>query len=168
MIKNEKQYAITKIKRDEFSQSLLSLENSEDNGLLKEVMINAVKSQIESFTRELDEYENLKNNQPAVIFAEVEGLPEALIKIRIAKGLSQSELAKRNGMHEQQIQRYEANNYTSANFEKIIGIARSMDAHFERTKVLLHENLIEVKGYDPEFIRQATNKLQSKRSLIAL
>ncbi len=41
-------------------------------------------------------------------------LPKALIRARIAAGLSQKEFADRLGMKEQQIQSYEANDYQHA------------------------------------------------------
>ena len=49
----------------------------------------------------------------------VADLPSILIKARIAQGLSQKELADRIGLKEQQIQRYEATDYASANLARI-------------------------------------------------
>ena len=46
-------------------------------------------------------------------------MPYILIKARIAQGLSQKELAERIGLKEQQIQRYEATDYASANLSRI-------------------------------------------------
>ena len=49
----------------------------------------------------------------------VADLPSILIKARIAQGLSQKDLAERIGLKEQQIQRYEATDYASANLSRI-------------------------------------------------
>jgi len=168
MIKNDKQYAITKSKRNEFSKSFETLQASENNDLLNQVMKDSIVSQLETFDRELLEYEKLKNERPNIIISSIEQLPETLIKARIAKGLSQNELAQKTGLKEQQIQRYESNNYESANFERILSIAKSMNIHFEETKAFLNQEIMEVKGYDPCFIRQATNKLQSRRTLFTV
>ena len=46
-------------------------------------------------------------------------LPATLIKARIARGLSQKDLADRIGLKEQQIQRYEATDYASASLARI-------------------------------------------------
>ena len=46
-------------------------------------------------------------------------LPATLIKARIARGLSQKDLADRIGLKEQQIQRYEATDYASASLTRI-------------------------------------------------
>jgi len=167
MIKNDKQFAITKMKRDEFLKSLAVIEESSNNDLLKQVMLDAAKSQLETFDREIVEYEQLRHGKPMVISATVDELPESLIKIRIARGLSQEELALRVGVQKQQIQRYESNNYESANFERVLTIARSMEVRFDQKKVLL-DQLITVEGYDPVFLKNATNRLQSKRRLLTI
>ena len=50
-------------------------------------------------------------------------IPRMLIKARIAKGLSQKELAERLGLKEQQIQRYEATEYATASLARIREVA---------------------------------------------
>ena len=53
----------------------------------------------------------------------VADLPSILIKARIAQGLSQRDLAERVGVKEQQIQRYEATDYASANLARLKEVA---------------------------------------------
>ena len=68
----------------------------------------------------LDEYESLKAGKfhfDSLIM--VTELPRALIKARIAQGLSQRELAERLGPKDQQIRRYEATDYFSDNLARI-------------------------------------------------
>lgn len=168
MIKNDKQYAITKAKFNEFRKSLELINDSENNDLLKKIMSDSIKSQIETFNRELNEYENLKHDRPTIIDSTIENLPEALIKIRIIQGLSQKELAQRLGWQEQQIQRYEATNYESANFERIVMIAKSMNIHLGNVRLVLPTEELNVDGYDPDFIRQATFKLKARKTLLAI
>jgi HTH-type transcriptional regulator/antitoxin HipB len=55
-------------------------------------------------------------------------VPQDLIRARIASGLSQKELAKRLGMPEQQIQRYEAKEYESVSLARIAEIAKALQA----------------------------------------
>ena len=68
----------------------------------------------------MSEYESLKEGEfqwdSLNIVAD---LPFILIKARIAQGLSQKELAERIGLKEQQIQRYEATDYATANLARI-------------------------------------------------
>jgi HTH-type transcriptional regulator / antitoxin HipB len=56
----------------------------------------------------------------------IEDLPTTLIKARIASGLTQKDLAEKIGVQEQQIQRYEANHYGSASFDRLRTIANAL------------------------------------------
>ena len=94
MIKNDKQYAITKKTKEDFQKSLESMKSSEIDDRLNKIMMSSVVSQIESFDKELKEFEILKRNKPMIISSSIEKLPETLIKVRIVKGLSQNDLAQ--------------------------------------------------------------------------
>ncbi len=54
-------------------------------------------------------------------------MPTALIRARIACGLTQRQLAERIGLQEQAIQRYEATNYAGVSFARLIEIAEALD-----------------------------------------
>ena len=78
---------------------------------------------------ELSDYESLKAGEFQLdSLSIVADLPFILIKARIAQGLSQKELAERIGLKEQQIQRYEATDYASANLARIMEVARAFGA----------------------------------------
>jgi len=134
MIKNERQYRITKAQAQKFEQSLAKLnecseETKQENPLLWQAKKSAVESQLNDLKEEIEEYEKLINSssrKPSRVFAlkSIESLPQALIKARIAKKLSQKELAERLGLKEQQIQRYEATNYASASLTRVIKISQ--------------------------------------------
>ncbi len=70
------------------------------------------------------EYESLKAGEFQLdelnVFSD---LPNVLIKARIAQGLSQKDLAQRIGVKEQQIQRYEATDYSSASLARVREVA---------------------------------------------
>ena len=55
-------------------------------------------------------------------------LPTVLIKARIAQGLRQKDLAARLGLQEQQIQRYEATDCTTASLTRIREVAYALRA----------------------------------------
>ena len=63
-------------------------------------------------------------------------LPEALIRARIAAGLSQKELAGRLGLKEQQIQRYEARRYAGASLDRIQAVADALGMQIHERVVL--------------------------------
>jgi HTH-type transcriptional regulator/antitoxin HigA len=56
----------------------------------------------------------------------LEDLPSILIRARIVKGFSQRQLAEAIGLKEQQIQRYEAEEYASANLQRLAEIANAL------------------------------------------
>ncbi|HEY7830564.1 MAG TPA: helix-turn-helix transcriptional regulator [Solirubrobacteraceae bacterium] len=60
-------------------------------------------------------------------------LPTALIEARIAAHLTQRDLAQRLGTAEQQIQRWEANNYTGVNLDRLQNIADALNIHIHET-----------------------------------
>ena len=125
MIKNERQYKITKAQAVRFSNNLESLRQrpKDENNLhplVAKAQEDALSSQLADLESELSEYESLKEGEfqwdSLNIVAD---LPFILIKARIAQGLSQKELAERIGLKEQQIQRYEATDYATANLARI-------------------------------------------------
>jgi DNA-binding XRE family transcriptional regulator len=95
---------------------------------LFEAQRSALESQLDDLREELTEYEALTiqgNDEPLVFeLNSLEALPLALIKARIATKLSQKDLAERLGLKEQQIQRYEATEYASANLARVIEVSQ--------------------------------------------
>jgi transcriptional regulator with XRE-family HTH domain/Zn-dependent peptidase ImmA (M78 family) len=132
MIKNERQYRVTQAQAKKIEQALAHLvENSgkseEVHPLLWKAQQDGLQSQLSELREELEEYEALKSGQREVLeLNSLEELPSALIKARIASGLSQKELAERLGLKEQQIQRYEATDYASVGFARILEIIQAL------------------------------------------
>ena len=58
----------------------------------------------------------------------VSGILAMLIKARIARRMSQRDLAERIGLKEQQIQRYEATNYASVSLSQIKDVMGGLSA----------------------------------------
>jgi ribosome-binding protein aMBF1 (putative translation factor) len=134
MIKNERQYRITKAQAAKFEAALQSfLAQSSDSrkahSPLMKAQADALRSQLDSLLSELREYEELKaGDVPPPDLKYIAEMPQDLIRARIASGLSQKELAKRLGMMEQQLQRYEAVDYKSVSFARILDIAEVLQA----------------------------------------
>ena len=132
MIKNERQYAITKAQATQFAQALEQLSRGRARGpaahpLLRKAEADALRSQLADLRAELEEYDALRSGRRAVLkMSSLDELPRALIQARIASGLSQKELAQRLGLKEQQIQRYEATDYATASLARLIKIGRAL------------------------------------------
>jgi ribosome-binding protein aMBF1 (putative translation factor)/Zn-dependent peptidase ImmA (M78 family) len=125
MIKNDRQYRITKAQVAKFEEAIRSLRNNgrpkEDvHPVLRKAEEEALQSQLEDLREEILEYEALRAGVFELEDLEVlKDLPAALIKARIASGMSQKNLADKLGLKEQQIQRYEATDYATASLSRI-------------------------------------------------
>ena len=60
-----------------------------------------------------------------------------MIKARVALGMTQKELGEKTGVKEQQIQRDEANQYSSAGFHPIAEVADALEIKIKETNILL-------------------------------
>jgi ribosome-binding protein aMBF1 (putative translation factor) len=132
MIRNEREYRITKAQAAKFERALSQLSTSGEGAqlhpLVQKAQRDAVQSQLEELKEQIAEYEALRDGQCSVLSLDsLEELPQALIRARIAAGLTQRELAERLGLKEQQIQRYEATEYASADLARVNEIARALD-----------------------------------------
>lgn len=164
MIKNERQYKITKSQLDKFSKAIKDLEIKENkigsSSLLK-LQKASLESHLNDLQREIAEYTDLKSGMiPIAELHSIDELPQTLIKARISLGLSQKELGKLIGLPEQQIQRYESTEYESASISRIKEIADALDLKTEKQFVIpsnkfslskLFKKTSEV-GIDKEFL----------------
>ena len=132
MIANERQYKIARQQLAQLRSSLeaLNVEGASDSvasQTLRKVEVSALQSQIESVTAEIGDYEALRAGAVHLpVEAGLAELPHLLIRARIAGGLSQADLAKRVGLKEQQIQRYESQEYSSASLSRLREIAGAL------------------------------------------
>ena len=132
MIKNEREYRITKSQAAKFRQTLDGLQRRTGGPVgvhprIAQAQIDAVSSQLADLESELRDYESLQNGDFQIERLEiVDELPMLLIKARIACRLSQKELAERLGLKEQQIQQYEATDYVSASFRRLREVAHAL------------------------------------------
>lgn len=132
MIKNERQYRITKAQIDKFVSATEQLASRSDSSkqvhpILQKAQTDALQSQLNELRKQIEEYEALKSGQQVVLeLNSLEELPRALIKARIAAGLSQKALAERLGLKEQQIQRYENTEYTSASLARLLEVGKAL------------------------------------------
>jgi HTH-type transcriptional regulator/antitoxin HigA len=138
MIKTDKQLKATRELIKEFQQSIKKIESSGSaRSTMKPAAFKAhvagMRSQLEQLITDIERYERLKGGDISLITATtLDDLPRSLIETRIARGKSQSDLARELGVAPQQIQRWEADDYQSASFPMLCEIARLLGMTLSR------------------------------------
>ena len=134
MIKNEREYKITKAETAKFREALEELKKNPNVGLhplLQKAQNDALKGALDDLLALISEYESLSSGREFSLNVDsFEDLPAALIKARIASGFTQKDLADALGVKEQQIQRYEATNYAGASIERLQEVMRALKVGF--------------------------------------
>jgi ribosome-binding protein aMBF1 (putative translation factor) len=144
MIKNARQYQITKSQVAKLERALTQVTGGlESNEIvhprLQRAQEDALQSQIADLREQLAEYEALRARKRKVLALEsFEEFPRALVQARIAAGFSQKELAKRLGLKEQQIQRYEATEYASASLTRVAAVIQALGLTMREEIALPH------------------------------
>jgi len=132
MITNERQYRITsgqleKLKVAVNNFDIKTTTERTKSKILAKAELEALKSEFENLSLQMKEYEALKSGSVGTLKAStLQELPIILIKARITKGWSQRQLADAIGVKEQQIQRYEAEEYASANLHRLVEVAHAL------------------------------------------
>lgn len=138
MIKNEREYRITKAHLAGFEGGLIANDKRElppnvDPGM-KKLMHDAIASEIDVLRAQIDHYEKLRDGHiTSRQITSLHELPTALIEARIAARLTQRQLAKRIGIAEQQIQRWEANDYSGVGVDRLQEIADALGVQIRET-----------------------------------
>ena len=143
MIKNEKQYRITKAQVRRFQDAIAELAGQTRPSNIKprlwEAQREAARSQMQELREQIEAYERLTRCKEVVLEA-VEDLPKALIRARIAAGMTQEGLARRLGVKTQQVQRYEATEYESASFARILKVVQALGLSMTRAVRLVRNS----------------------------
>lgn len=134
MIRNERQYKITRSWANKFEATLEEVERRGKTGELTGLALKMFRESNECLlgrlVDQLNEYDDLKKG--IFDFDSLEKLvkvPESLIKARIALNWTQRELAEHVGTTEQQIQKYEDTDYSSASFARMVNIIHILLIH---------------------------------------
>lgn len=141
MITNERQYKITRSEADRFRKAISELAEGSPrpdvHPRLLQAEREALESQLADLQAELTEYDRLKSADLSVIsINSFDELADGLIQARIASGLSQKALADRLDLKEQQIQRYEAERYASASYQRLREIANALGVRIKNDILL--------------------------------
>ena len=143
VIKNEHQYRVTKAQLTRLEKAFEGAESAKTNlqPRLHTAAITGLEAYIAELRQEISEYDSLKQ-QDTIAVTSFEELPLLLIKARIARGLTQKQLADKLDLKEQQIQRYESENYRRVSLGRLLNIAAALGMKLEicETK-LIHPTL---------------------------
>ncbi len=125
MIYSEKQYTRSKRLLQELKAArFLIAENSTTRDWLKQAELSGLDAQITKTKEEIEHFEKLKDGRISLSKSySLQELPTLLVDARIAKNLSQTDLAHLLNLSPQQIQRYEATSYMGASLAKLIEVA---------------------------------------------
>ena len=139
MISNQRQYKITRRQLERLRQAVADFDMDAatqqlGSDVLATAELQALRSEEEVLLSEISEYEALRSGAiTEFAVSSLDELPHMLIRARIAQHLSQRELAKRIGLKEQQIQRYEATEYSSASLRRLLEIAAALRLSVSQT-----------------------------------
>lgn len=131
MIRNARQYRITHAQMMKLAQALAQVPAEVPASTLHPRLLQAERealaSQLADLREQLTEYDALRTRKrPVLRLKSFDEFPRALIQARIATGMSQKELAKKLGLKEQQVQRYEATDYASASLTRVSEVIRAL------------------------------------------
>jgi HTH-type transcriptional regulator/antitoxin HigA len=137
MIQTDRQLTVT---REELAKLQTALEvlratpGESQTAWAQQAQADALQEQIADLETEIVEYELLKSGRMRVSeMSSLEELPRVLVQARIARGMSQTDLAELLNMKPQQVQRYEATAYMGASLARLIEVARSLGVRVSET-----------------------------------
>jgi hypothetical protein len=131
MITNEREYRIARAELRRFEEDLSKPRVVADQPGVHPALVAAaptfLNQQLEELRAEIREYEELRSGlHRSWEFSDLSSLPQVLIESRIARGLTQRQLADELKVREQAIQRYEDNRYAGASFERITDVVGAL------------------------------------------
>ncbi len=137
MIKNQKQAAIVKKEIIDLQDLIKNMEKISSGNVVdfkQQIQLDIFKSRVKELDSDIKEYESLISQNLGNLEITHESLHKAIISFRIASGLTQKDIADKLEIQEQQIQRYEQNDYLTASFERIIQILQTLEVEVSLKK----------------------------------
>lgn len=150
MITNQRQFRISKAQLENLRASATAFNfdkavRRSGSAVLAKAELVALESQIEELVEEIREYETLRSGAVKILKAQsLSELPRVLIRARVAQGRSQRDLAQALGLKEQQIQRYEAEEYATANLRRLAEVAKALNLNISEVAELKEDTTKEV------------------------
>jgi ribosome-binding protein aMBF1 (putative translation factor) len=124
MIATDHQFTVAKDRLDKFRHNVTVLEQRAKTDPVASLQLRSAQASVTDLEAEIDEYQALAaGTVKDFAVATLSDLPTALIKARIARRLSQSDLAELLQLKPQQVQRWESQGYEHAAFSRLAEIA---------------------------------------------
>ncbi len=121
MIKNEKQYKISKKLLIEVVEEINKVKTEKDQNIKRRLVAGSLTDFKEDIEEEIRDYEKLKNSKSTVLKERnIQDLPSLIIEYKIANHLTHKEFAKILGLKEQQLQRYESESFKTVSFQNLM------------------------------------------------
>jgi HTH-type transcriptional regulator/antitoxin HigA len=150
VIRNDKEYRHGKERLSELeaeSRGLSSVRRSAGPAEVSTAVLDALQMQIEDLEREISEYEDLKEGRILSFAADdLDSLGELITKARIAAGLTQAQLGEILGMTQQQVQRYERDEWQKISVWRLAEAAEALGLDLSIRARLSASNTARVAG----------------------
>jgi transcriptional regulator with XRE-family HTH domain len=174
MIKNQKQAALTKEKLKALEEDKISFMTEADKKSPAELMLglNSFDALIGDMKAELNEFDELTKGNLHIVSAKcLDEIHKLLIGARIAQKITHRELADRLGIQEQQIQRYEATDYESANLARLREVAAALQikCFFEKIIFISVEPEFSLPDHiTPENVTSTEDQIRERGALLCI
>lgn len=179
MIKNSKQRKVADLQLKEIEENLnaFTAENigQDVNTAKHKLGLASFNRLLNKYKKDILEFDELQANGMKVIRkTNIRNLASILIKARLGKKMTQKEIADNIGIDEQQIQRYEANDFESAKWTRILEVIEALDVNIDLQNVVVgnidfkEQNFSLPIEFTEDRINQAANTVRKNHSLLAL
>lgn len=167
MIKNNIQYIALKKDVEGFDSYFKDfekrLESQNLHPIQKKLYLNTALNRHQENIAEIEEYESIKNREIAELrISNVDDFPKLMIQSRISKGWSHKDLAEKLMTQEQQVQRFEQNDYLTTSFERVLQAMRALGIEITATKKVCQTKFFVLQSYNSEKI----NKIKEQKRVM--
>lgn len=175
MIKNQKQAFRVRKEIGDLSAALAevdSISSVQKLDLKGKLQYDVWKGRLEDLSQELSEYEYLTSTDLVNLEIGTNNLQKAIISFRIASGLTQKDIADKLEIQEQQIQRYEQNDYLTASFERIIQILNVLEVEvrlkreFNRKTKVIDLNRFLIPDRNKKVVEESIQIVSNRKQLV--
>jgi hypothetical protein len=141
MIKNEKQYKISKKKLSEVLEKIHKIKSTKEESLKQQLVLASIEDFRDQLEKEIKEYETLKSGRSKILRERnIADLPSMIIEYKIVNNLTHKELANKLGLKEQQLQRYESEGFKTVSFQNLIRFIKLMNLDLRIKKTSIRTN----------------------------
>ncbi len=177
MIKNKSHYRSQKSRLGELLKIAddIKAKESSMSPIHFRIELDTNQYQIEDIKNELDEYDKIESGIKRILSCNsFNDISKLLIQSRIATKMTHEQLAEKVGVHTQQIQKYEANDYNEVKLERLIEIAYALGigdnfcatVNLDDSKLFGQSKVSRFSlGEFSEVIQKAQEKVREQKSL---